>query len=239
MEKSEQPSIPEQEEIFNRSVVVWMLRHFKPSPSYEEEKPLTKEAPKEAKEAAAMILDQIPDGEMVIIYGAGPRGRHQKSMQLLKGALETKIREDNRKIELIDLPPTADIRKSLREAGFNSKYGQKAGGYGEVLPYWMKSANTMEGKVEPPEKIFKRFRTLLRGLFKFTGRQKPGSKVNWLLITSGEVPTPEMVKKFGKEGLGLRPGRWVKFEVEKGGSLEQVKMTHWSGLSATTDLSKT
>ena len=223
----------------NRPVSVWVIRHFTPAPGYPEENPLTETAPEEAKRASGEILSQVKDREILVIYGADVKGRHQETRRLLESELEKQIEENGRNIDLIKLPPTSYKRESLRGPGFSKEYVGRAGGIQKLLPYWMTGEDTFEGQVQRPEEVGRRLRSLIRGLTSCTRRSPSfGQKVHVVLITSNEVPTPEMAKKFGNKGLGLDPSRWVRFDVGPGEKFDRVRITRWDGISAISDLSK-
>ncbi len=220
-------------------VSVWVFRHFTPTPGYPEENPLTKAAFEEVKTTSEEILSQVKDGEVLTIYGADTKGRHQETRRLLEEELEKQIEEGNRNIDLIKLPPVSYKRESLRGPGFSKEYVKRAGGIQNLLTYWMMVKDTFEGQVQTPEEVARRLRSLIRGLTS-CARKTPGlgQKVHVVLITSNEVPTPEMAKNFREEEPGLAPGRWIRFDIGPGEQFGKVKVTRWDGKSATSDLSK-
>ncbi|MCL5439222.1 MAG: hypothetical protein M1268_04550 [Patescibacteria group bacterium] len=224
------------ETVFQRSVCAWVLRHFKPDPEYRSEPALTDEAPFEAQKTAREILEQISDGEIIVIYKSGPKPRHKATRELLVSELKKQVNRLERHIEIIELPDTKMYKQnSLRTAGFTDEYIEKAGGLENTVSYWLRTSDSMGNVVDTPEEVTLRLKGLINGLFRFTNSYGLGPKVNWILITSGEILAPFICKEF-KVAEGLEPGEWVSFNVGNGGSLDMVEMKYWQGQSKSIDL---
>lgn len=219
----EQP-LSEEREPGNRPVSIFIVRHLEPTPGYPEEQPLVlEEAIPQARQTAKEILEQCESDEALIFYGAGPKGRHQQSLELLRKAVEEEVRQSDKSIETVELPPTAAKKKSLRPVSLWR--------FTEVAPkkemeYWLKTDG--RGESEPPKRVAKRLTTLLNGLINFTKRQEAGSRVTWVLITSGEC-VAAWTKKLSEIGkpVGLEPGRWLRVDVTEGEFSGKANLVHW------------
>lgn len=233
VEKTERLASP------NRPVSILILRHFTPDQKYREDVPLTEKALEEAKEASRSILSQIQDGEVLVFYGADAKGRHRETQRLMEAELRRQIEEDNRDVQLLTPSSVTHKRVSLRGPGFTKEYVERAGGPKNLLSYWMTQEDSLGGQVQRPEELGKRLKRLIRKLVEFTRRTGFGPRCHWLVITSGELPASVMVKEFGVKGMNLEPGHWVRFDIEEGKSLTDVRMTHQQGQTTTIDLTKT
>lgn len=221
----------EERELKTRPVSIWVFRHFTPHPKYREDKPLVLgKAKSEATEAVKTLISNVGNGEPIIFYGAGTKGRHQESYKLLKEALVQKIKESKREINVVE--PRVAKRPSLRPVEF-WHYQEIPEALGREMDYWLKTDETLGKKIESTEQVFDRFRKLLKGLTRFTKRQLGGERVHWVLITSGEVLAPEMVEHFGpkwKRRLGIGPGCWIRIDVAQGEFTGTVELTHYKGI---------
>lgn len=215
----------------NREVSVWIFRHFTPHPKYREDEPLILEKAKsEATEVAKSLISDVRDGEPIIFYGAGTKGRHQESYKLLKKALSQEIEKSKKEINLVE--PRVTRRLSLRPVSF-WHYREIPEAIGREMDYWFETGETLGKKIESIDDVFNRFRRLLRGLIRFSKRQPGSERAHWILITSAEVFAPEMVKHFGLKGgkaLGFRPGGWVRIDVPQGEFTGNAELTHYKGV---------
>jgi hypothetical protein len=218
---------------FHRPVSIWLMRHFRPDPHYGREKPLTETAPAEARLAAETILSQIHDGESLVLYGADSQPRHRETLRLLRQELEKQISEGGRQINLI-IPASVDHKRgTIRGPGFDSTYVSKAGGPQNLLGYWMQDETLPTDLTRTPAQVAERFSRLANKLV-VLARKSPGTKLHFLMVTSGELPAAEMVRGFGTQGMGLAPGQWVRFDINH--SISEVTMTSQSGQSSKVDL---
>jgi len=212
----------------NVPVSIFLVRHFEPTPGYPEDEPLVLEkATEQARKTAEWIVGCLKEGETIVIYGAGTKGRHQQSLELLTASIAQEIGNRTKQIRLIELPPSSKKRLSLRPADL-WRFTDRAAG--REMDYWLET----EGEsisTEPPARVAARLGSLLNGLIKFTKSQTElgteCQKVNWVLITSGEVVAawtrslPEIAKP-----VGLEPGGWLKLDVPGGEFTGLVNVTY-------------
>jgi hypothetical protein len=208
-------------------VSIWVFRHFTPHPKYQEDKPLVLEKARgEATEAARTLVENVKDGEIIALYGAGTKGRHLESFRLLKDALKQELHDSGKDVTLVE--PKIAKRRSLRPVEL-WYYREIPEALGREVDYWLETRETVGGKVETPEHVFQRFRTLIKGLIQFTKRQSGENRVHWVLITSGELLSPQKI--------GLKPGGWLRIDIAPGEFTGRANFVHYSGRKEEINLS--
>lgn len=208
-----------------KALRIWILRHGTPDPKYSEENPLVEEkALAEMDKAAEDITNNMASGETVILGLIGNRARHKRSLQILEQALLKKAAAKQINVKVIESNPT--LRALLREAELPENLIVAAEQQGEdIVDLWYHSSET---KI-----IRQRFTALLRGIISYSKSRRTASEENWILVTSGSLPTPLMVDFFGDnpESMGLYPGEWIRVDVPPGKFDGEVKLAHRDGRS--------
>lgn len=203
----------------SRPLSIWVFRHFTPHPEYHEDESLIFEkAEGEALEAAKSLVENVNDGEVIALYGAGTKGRHLESFRLLKEELRLKLRASGKQVTLVE--PKVAKRPSLRPVEF-WRYSGVPEALGREMDYWLEFQETMGGKVETPEHVSQRLHALIKGLIGFSKRQSGENRVHWVLVTSGEV--------FAPWKIGLKPGGWLRIDIAPGEFTGKANFVHYSG----------
>lgn len=216
--------------ILTRPVSHWIFRHFKAD---ENERLIVDRARVEAAEAARTILENVESGEIIVFYGSGTAERHKESFKLLVGAVREGLDATGKNIAVFTPDEIRGSRRSLRSVATQEDLQfMPEEARGRELEYWLRTGDTLGGRIKDPARTLLRIRGLLDRLTRFCKGQLGSERVHWVFISSIELPGVILAEHFGIEDAlkaGMKNGGWIRIDVPSQFS-GKARLTHYSGL---------